>query len=108
MTPGQDVGVKVVDGLPPIGPFIDHHPVAVAPEATTDLGGGGEKPGGSLTAGGSDEVAEMGRVLGRHHEHVRRRLRVEVAKRHHVLVAQHFVGGDLAANDLAEETRIIG
>ena len=48
-------------------------------------------------------VIEGGEVLLRHEQHVHRRLRRDVAERDQVLVLEHDVGGDLAADDLVED-----
>src|ERR1700738_2216245 len=43
-------------------------------------------------------------VQRRDHQNVRRRLRVQITERHHILVAQHLVRRDFLPHDLAEET----
>ena len=49
------------------------------------------------------EVVEAGDVAPRHHEHVRRRLRVDVLERDHAVVLIHDRARDLPRDDLAEQ-----
>src|SRR6185503_2728921 len=49
-------------------------------------------------------VVERRDMLARHHQHVHRRLRVDVAKRDAVRILPNELRGDLVAYDAAEET----
>ena len=49
------------------------------------------------------EVGEMFGMHGRDHQHVRGRLRVEIAERDDVRVAEDFDCRDLTAHDLAKD-----
>src|SRR5439155_3924362 len=50
------------------------------------------------------EVGGVGDVLDRHDQHMRRCLGVDVAEGNGPLGAQHDVAGDVAGDDLAEQT----
>jgi hypothetical protein len=91
--------------LPGVGPGVEDQPVAVVP-------GVGRHAVGRAHEGGDrgrrllGQRRSVGDVPTRYDEHVERRLGVEVAERHHVVVRQHDLGRDLTGDDPAEHALI--
>jgi len=96
--------MDVMHRLPPVGADVQHRTVSVIGDAL----GAGEVPGREEHA--AQKVAMVigsgvqGRnVLAGNHENMDRRLRIDVAKGHQVVVFMDDGRRDLASRDLAEQ-----
>ena len=97
--------MQMVHGLAAILAGVGDDAVAAGTEAFTDLGCGLKEPRDLRAVCLRREFGEVFGVLGWDHEHVVRRLRIEIVEGHDVIVAQHFVCRDFFADDLTKETR---
>src|SRR6185437_4212067 len=98
----QNVGVEMVDGLAGIGTGIDDHPIA---PVQPFLPGYVSRQCENLAQSG--RIGRMGQrddVLPGNYQHVYRRLRIQVPKRDRHVVLGDQRGGNLAADNLAENT----
>jgi hypothetical protein len=104
MATGEHVEMQVVDGLATVASFIGDDPVPGVPKAQTQIGCHREEALDFFRAGACEIGREILGVTCRRDEHVRRRLRVEVAKRHDMFIAIDLLRRDIVRYDFAKNT----
>ena len=99
----EEVDVEMVDGLAAVAAGVEHHAVAIGEALFAgDLGRGPEEVAQQRLIA-LISIRERIDVLARHHEHVDRRLRVNVREGIAELVLVDGGGRNGSFNDLAEE-----
>ncbi len=104
MTTGKDVHVNVIDGLATLRTRIRDQAKSACSVLAADLSCDLEQLCGRGSSSGCIERGEIGVVFARHHQQMRRRLRIHVGYRHDVVVAVDFLRLNFSAGDLAEDT----
>ena len=94
--------MKVVDGLAAVAPGVDYDSVAGGFQALVagDLSDGLHEP---LHVVGFVDFVNSGDVFSWNDQNVRRRLRVDIAKREKRLAIENDLGGDFATDYFAEK-----
>src|SRR3990170_3738371 len=99
----EEVEMEVEDALARLGSDVRHHPVAAAETGLVrDALDDAEEPDQQAGVGIGQGMG-IGDVAARDDEHVRRRLRVDVAEGDDLVILVDPVGRDLARHDAAEE-----
>ncbi len=96
----------MVHGLAAVDALVCNDAVTGGRLRTPGLGDDLEKVADFFCGRRCDEITEIARVAFGNHEQMRWRVRVRVAKDEDVLGAAHFLRGDLAAKDTAEDTGV--
>ena len=102
-SPAEQVDVDVIDGLAAVMARVDHQAIAF-----------GQAIGAGNLRGGPEQMAKYGAVtftdlvhrhemFARRHQHMHRRLRVDIGEGVALLVLVDGCGGDASFDDLAEE-----
>jgi hypothetical protein len=96
--------MQMVHGLAAVFAGVGDNAVTARAEAFADLGCGLKEPRDLRAIGLRREFGQVFGVFGWDHEHVVRRLRVEIVESDDVIVAQHFVCRDFFSDDLTKQT----
>ena len=99
----EQVDVEMIHGLAAVLAGVDHHAVALGQALLAGDLGGGPQQVAEQRAVALIGIGQRGDVFARRHQHMHRRLRVNVREGVAELVLVDRRGGDASVNDLAKE-----